>query len=133
MTPEEYKIINSIGADVEPPIKGSELKNQTPRTLLWGYNFERESWHVYLDSDGVIQRVIYGFGDELLSDKDEETLETSHDYPPPKRLYPEACDFEFCELLRRRGVSLCFTTWNEKREPKAFHGLMFGELKVKRG
>lgn len=41
---------------------------------------------------------------------------------PDKRLYPDACDAEFCGLLMRKGALLPFTTFNDKREPKQFHG-----------
>lgn len=41
---------------------------------------------------------------------------SNHDYVPDKRLYPERCDYNFCLLLKERGVHLPFTTWTEPIE-----------------
>lgn len=91
------------------------------RTLLYGYDCDRRTWHIY-QKDGEIHRAIYithnpkpeayDHGPEL----DVEIL------VPNKRLYPEACDFEFCKKLKQLGAWLSFTTFGtlpnmEQRAP----------------
>jgi len=45
---------------------------------------------------------------------------------PDKRLYPEACDLDFCDRLISRGFRLPFTIFNPRRKKK---GEFFGEIK----
>lgn len=109
-------------------IKGSNLINQTPRTLLWGYDCERNSWHVYLDTEGKIVRVSYYYPNKLIAYDSELNLTVNEQYLPNKRLYPEACDLEFTKLLIEQGIDMPWTTFNEEREPKLWHGLCADEL-----
>jgi hypothetical protein len=118
---EQYNELQQVHLTPEVVLKGSDLKNQSNRTLLWGYTSERHSWHVYLEN-GTIYKVVYGFGDEVLDMVDENEVATNGHYVPDKRLYPEACDFEFCELLKEREVNLPFTTFNAEREEAQFYG-----------
>lgn len=115
-------------ASPNPTISVKELRNKEDRTLLWGYTLERHSHHVYL-KDGEIHVVEYTGEDQSkpdfvlfrhLSDEAME-IEGSH-LIPGKRLYPEACDVEFCKLLRLKGFSLPFTTWDDNRQQRQFHG-----------
>lgn len=96
MTKQEF---NSLDAWEPPLICGGDLENQLDRTLLWGYTSACASWHVYLEA-GVIHTVTYAYGSEL----EERPVTSNADYVPDKRVYPEACDFEFCRLLAGRGV-----------------------------
>ncbi|MCA1379476.1 hypothetical protein I6F34_01405 [Bradyrhizobium sp. BRP05] len=84
------------------------------RTLLYGYDCDRATWHIY-QKDGELHRVIY-----RPSDLDSRTKPEVHDHGPAldaetlspnKRLYPEACDFDFCAKLKALGVHLSFTTY----------------------
>jgi len=47
---------------------------------------------------------------------------------PDKRLYPAACDLEFCRVLVDEGEDLPFTTF-EEREQVQYHGKILEELK----
>jgi hypothetical protein len=48
---------------------------------------------------------------------------------PDKRIYPEACDYEFCKLLTQAGVTLNPTSYNAARDlSNAFHGKCLHEL-----
>lgn len=98
-------------------IEFADLQDKSERTLLWGYTCDRASFHVYV-KDEEIKVVMY------FSDKDIEELNIQYNsqYVPDKRLYPEACDYEFCSLLAQDGVNLPFTTFNDEREPKQYHG-----------
>lgn len=105
----------------------SELTDQTDRTLLYGYTLERYTWHVYL-KDGAIHVYVYrnSFkGDEVLRYEvcGPEVHLNSVNLIPSKRLYPECCDYEFCQILVDKDVHLPFTSWSD-REPKKFYGLV---------
>lgn len=84
------------------------LANKAPRTLLYGYTLERDSWHVYLDENGKILTVKYGYGED--APIKQINVSWNEEYIPSKRLYAEKCDFEFCSLLKQRNISLNFTT-----------------------
>jgi hypothetical protein len=95
------------------------LRDQSDRTLLYGYTVERNTWHVYL-LDGLIYLHIYN---------PQRTFQTSasaawavNDLIPNKRLYPEACDHEFCTLLTNLGADLPFTSFSENRPGGPFYG-----------
>jgi len=95
--------------------------SQHPGTLLWGYTPERYSHHVYVfkntlhlyvyESQVTPVLIRYESGDIVLKD-----------IVPVKRLYPEACNYEFCLQLKRLGLYLPFTTFNEDREPNQYYG-----------
>lgn len=108
-------------------VDAAMLLDQTPRTLVYGYTCERDTFHVYLAEDGI-HKVIYDHHGLIRQHVTEHDQIRASECVPDKRLYPEACDFEFCALLKRRGVTLPFTTWNDSRRPALFHGLRFEEL-----
>jgi len=118
MTKNEYEDLRKLDWNPPPPLSGKDLNDQTDRTLLYGYTCDRESWHVYL-RDGEIVVLIY------MNESDPEilTVLSNHDYIPNKRLYPECCDYEFCNLLSKdRDVVLPFTVWMDLREEKQYYG-----------
>jgi hypothetical protein len=131
----QYKLLQQTPA--KPPVVGVEqLVDRTPRTLLYGYTAERHTWHVYLDEDGQIHRVMYDHDDEVLMHTSGPTGYCSENvhYIPNKRLYPESCDFEFCQLLTKTGERLPFTTfdaaYDERRRAAnyGFAGRTFAQL-----
>lgn len=112
----------------EPQLANAKgLYNQAPRTLLFGYTGDKDTVHVYL-VDGTIHKVVYNFKGHLIEHKSQAQGLLFSECAAVKRLYPEACDFEFCSVLKRRGVHLSFYNWNDKREPAAFHGKRLEEL-----
>lgn len=119
MTKDEY---NDLTGERSRLVKVSELKDKSDRTLLYGYTLERNTVHVYL-LDGFINVFRYNNKDELYFDVGKE-LELNSYLIPNKRLYPECCDKEFCELIFSKGTepSMNFTYFNEKREAKVFYG-----------
>lgn len=42
--------------------------------------------------------------------------------------YPETCDYEFCKLLKERGISLPFTGFNEKRTLRDYYGFTLEDM-----
>jgi hypothetical protein len=102
-------------------ISVDELIDKSDRTLLYGYTCERLTWHVYLE-DGVIHKVVYrSSGGDCEHSYYGEGFKV-WELIPDKRLYPETCDFEFCSLLRGKGVDLLFTNFNEDRGESQYYG-----------
>lgn len=110
------------------PISIDNLKDKSPRTLLYGYDTNRATFHVYIDPQDHQIHVMYYLPVGPMDN--ERVLVLSHTsgpaggvesneaYTPNKRLYPESCDLEFCRLLRDADVSLPFTTYDEKGEAR---------------
>lgn len=89
------------------------------KTLLYGYTCERETFHVYIKNEQihtVVYNTEYFRGEAVPKNIRELVIKSNHDYVPDKRLYPERCDYNFCKLLKERGVQLPFTTWSEPVE-----------------
>lgn len=114
------------GQSESSKIKGKDLKNKTSRTLMYGYTIERKTFHVYLNTEGYIKCIVYGYDNdvEYTHVEDENGIEMEY-LIPDKRAYPEACDFEFCNLLQSKGMSIPFTTYNENRKQELIYGNRF--------
>lgn len=110
MNKQEYSTIQEKQNPNSDLIKGSELKNQESRTLIYGYDLDRNTFHVYL-KNGEIMTVMYDFDGEVTPVR----VDGNFGFVPSKRVYPESCDYEFCMLLRARGVEIPYTTFNENR------------------
>jgi hypothetical protein len=124
----EYDILKNTDALPHEVIKGSDLQNQKDRSLIYGYDCERNTFHVYL-KDGKIHFVLYGYSlePELLNYQSEDSIEDNKEYVPNKRIYPFCSDAEFCMMLKKRGVYLSFTTYLE-REEQDFYGYVYEYL-----
>lgn len=123
MTRDQYDALQNA-VPVVPMVSAAKLTDQSDRTLLWGYDCDRHSWHVFLRG-GIIERYVYGrgwFTDSSSSDHKRDEFWPAEQLVPNKRLYPEACDAEFCALLINAGAFLPFTTFNDERETKQFYG-----------
>lgn len=106
------------------------------RTLLYGYDIERNIWHVY-QKDGQIHILV--FCHEYDKSRSQVVLKRykkdveffGKDLAPNKRLYPDRCDFAFCEILMTKGVFLPFTTFDadmERRKRTPFVSLMIEDF-----
>lgn len=116
MNEHQYKSLAGVEASCTL-LTGKHLSDQTDRTLLYGYNCDRDTWHVYLEG-GKIHSVIYTYDGEPT----ELTIRSNFDYVPDKRLYPARCDYEFCELLKKNDVPLPFTTFEEVKLKGTYYG-----------
>jgi hypothetical protein len=96
------------------------------RTLLYGYDCDRRSWHVY-QKDGHIHRAIYITSNRLPEVHDQNCELDAETLVPNKRLYPEACDFEFCLKLKALGIPLPFTTYGSLA-PRPDGTVFFGKV-----
>lgn len=103
------------------------LQDQTPRTLIYGYSTARDTFHLYLAEDGI-HLVIYDYHKLQLQHKHENEGIRFSECVPDKRVYPEACDYEFCTMLLQADVRIPFTTWSDDRAEKPFHGYKAEEL-----
>lgn len=112
MTPQEFEQLNQTWERV---LTVDSLTDKSPRTLLYGYTTDRNTWHVYLNEYGKIVRLETSDSGLILFESDEPPS-SNRDYIPSKRLYGESCDFEFCRLLKGLDVALPFTTFDEKND-----------------
>lgn len=116
MNKEELETLEYI--DSHPVlININDLTGRGDRTLLYGYDCNRNSWHVY-----IYKLKIYGckYAHDGLTERIKFT--ENSDYVPNKRLHPECCDYEFCCLLKRYGVYLPFTQYQEIIDREIYYG-----------
>ena len=100
------------------------------RTLLYGYDCDRVTWHLYIDDgevhlhcmDGEVSTVRTNFSREALTRRD--LLQSA--IIPNKRLYPERCDYDFCAWAKQEGLYLSFTRFHADRAVK--NGDYYGEI-----
>jgi hypothetical protein len=116
MNKEQFHDLTDM-TEINKFITGSDLKDVTNRTLLYGYTCARDTWHVYL-KNGHITTVVYKHDEKPTL---VEVVENRY-YIPSKRLYPECCDYEFCKLLKEKEEYLPFTTWQDRPEQKQYWG-----------
>jgi hypothetical protein len=122
---KEYQILKIIEKEAKRVISPDDLENKSDRTLLYGYTCDRDTWHVYI-KDEVIHTTWYDAREDEITifELPSKGYISNYVYIPNKRLYPECCDYEFCALLKEKGMDLPFTTWNNDREVKQFYGLI---------
>lgn len=139
MDSAQYEVLTGI--KVQPPstifLSANDYApdtNHEPKTLLYGYNCDRRTWHVFQDHNGHIFLYVYDQGnngkairDLLKHEVTEKGIQSLEEIIPNKRLYPQHCDYEFCSYLKEKGVSLPFTNWSEARvrEDSIFAGEIF--------
>lgn len=106
-------------------VDASVLKNKSPRTLIYGFETNRETRHIYLSEAGELVDVTYNHNKVLLREV-RGSLDL-HECVPSKRAYPSACDYEFCALMLKRGVKVVFTTFDPRPEIQ-YHGSLSESL-----
>lgn len=105
--------------------------DSAPRTLLYGYDCERSTWHIYMDA-GRICRAVYEYKATPLVTK-REVWDDPRELIPPKRVYPESCDYDFTLWLRQHGYDVPMLPFDGERAEKVA-GLQFhGEVEHERG
>lgn len=128
MDKNQYHQLRGRAPETLAQVTAACLKDQTPRTLLYGYTCERLTWHIYL-ADNAIHKVVYDHNNTIVEYKDEKDGISWAECVPDKRLYPETCDFDFCVELDKQNISLPFTRWNDEREVLTFYGRVVDELR----
>ena len=130
MTLKELEKLNRLEHKQFEIIKAEDMSNTEDRTLIYGYTCERESFHVYI-KDKEIHVVIYRttYSDPRRPEQMREIIPTiAREYVPDKRIYPAACDFEFCRLLQDRGVTLPFTYYDDRDTNKKFFAFTLEDM-----
>jgi hypothetical protein len=104
----------------------SDLTDQSNRTLIYGYDCDRHTFHLYIKDRQF--HVHYYVMKKTLSHSCTESLDIRACIPD-KRVYPESCDYEFCQLLKYRDVGIPFTTYDRVRakrlKRRKYHGVLF--------
>jgi hypothetical protein len=118
MNQDQYEdICHRVVSD--PVITVADLQGPD-RTLLYGYDVDRNTWHVFL-LDGEIHRVTEdGYGGPTTHLSNESW--TIVDLIPNKRAYPERTDYQFARFCVEHGEPITFTTFKEGIEPQQFYG-----------
>ncbi len=124
MTREEYLSLSDDGPAI---IRGRMLADQTDRTLIMGTDSKRMNWHVYL-LGGKIHCLVYNFNGDCINYFNEDVTDNAKDFIPTRNLHPETCDFIFMRILKRLGLTLVFTRFNEGRPQITFFGLVLDQV-----
>ncbi len=91
----------------------NDLRNKRDRILIYGHTIERFTFIIEI-INGEIKKTLIKFGydtnyTQLYSYPD---ITCNEDYIPNKRIFPNDSDFEFCYLLKSKGLYLPFTTFS---------------------
>ena len=128
MTKDQYKELQYFKIWVKEPVLGVEALSPylQDRTLLYGYTYAGDCFHVYL-KDRKIHAVVYWTDcpDQKICPADMREIEITRnqEYIPNRCLYPEYCDYEFCKLLVARGIKLPFVRYGPKSAGSHFFTL----------
>jgi len=116
MNAEQYHDLKDV-SEIRKIITANDLNDTSDRTLLYGYDCDRITWHTYL-KDNQIFSVFYRYKEEPQT----AYIFSNNGFVPDKRLYPECCDYEFCKLLKEKGIDLPFTVWQDREEKEIYYG-----------
>lgn len=90
--------------------------DESDRTLLYGYDCERNTWHLYSYGGKVF---LYVYNPMTVEARFLNEFTSYEAMVPDKRLYPERCDYEFCRwLIVDKQVRLPFLHWGDERVEK---------------
>lgn len=128
MTNEEFMKIKTYKKGNAEILIAEDLINKENRTLLYGYTCDRETWHVYLKNKKIHTiRYKNNYIQKCPAYVEEISICDNGDYIPNKRLYPTACDYEFCMKLKERGYELPFTSQDD-REKARYYGYTLEDI-----
>ncbi|MFK4132008.1 hypothetical protein ACI2KR_06895 [Pseudomonas luteola] len=128
MNRAQFEIVNK-----EVPVKLTinEFADKSDRTLIYGYTCDRDTFHMYI-KNGQLHTLVYSSLKEIIKHV-TDTL-AQEDMVPNKRVYPELSDFEACMAIKKLGVYISFTTFDEHRiertEGAQFRGLTHDTIAV---
>ncbi len=133
MTEEECNKLETITvADVPFSLRvGMFSMDEADRTLLFGYDHERVTWHLYIRNHDIFLHRYSPLQDTIdlinvsTTTRMRSVLQAA--IIPNKRLYPEACDFEFCQWVKLQGLTLTFTTYGSLARSRNENGY-YGEI-----
>lgn len=141
MNQKQFEIVTR-----SPKVKVSDLKNLSDRTLLygtwkpilqgtWEQINEVITYHLYMEGE-MYHLTIYVTKTNMVHEITEESLrsfkfrdEISSFLPNDLEFNPECSDYEFCVLLKSKGIVLNYKSFDNDRPTKKFYGILFNELK----
>ncbi len=97
------------------------------RTLLYGFTFDRSSYHLYIE-DNLFTALIYDNGGRIIRCEFTDVLTEVIFCQAVKMLHPECCDFVFCASCVTKGIELTPFTIFTDRDSKKFYGYTEDEL-----
>ena len=104
---EEIRRIQNI--DHRALVSAEQFAAGGDRTLIYGYDVDRNTFHVYL-KDGMLHRFVYRPSVQPRWPFAHVALHSMHgvDMVPNKRIYWEFSDFEAIRTLARLNISMSF-------------------------
>lgn len=120
MTKDELALLRTEdnSSDTAVTLSVSELPEGYEGTLAYGYDFDRNTVHIYAKA-GQIHAVTYNFDGKLVSSASGEEVYTI-DCKPPKRAYRQTTQCFFASLMAKKGYELAITEGNENEESLPF-------------
>ncbi|MGD1524225.1 hypothetical protein [Vibrio owensii] len=119
MTKEQFEEVK-LPIIMRAHVSASDFDDQTPRTLLLGENDDKNTFHVYLDEKGFLNRVVYQ-GDLCTEHTKSKSL-TARLMCPSGHVFPETTDFTLAVLLRELDVVLPYSEYQSTRQQALFYG-----------
>lgn len=104
MTPEEEQLLLKIHYAPDYSVEVYPFIGGKYRTLFYGYDCDRKTWHCYLNNCKINLHVYDGVSGETINRWGRSRWDDAHLLFPNKRLYPETCDFGFFNHLMAKGV-----------------------------
>ena len=118
---EYKKLLNQEEKEKKAFISVNQLKDRSDGTLLYGYDCNRNTYHMYLKNE-EFNIFIYTSEKVIFYNNYKDKLPIDQRLLPNKRLHPERCDYEICKLLKDEGIHLPFTKYNEEIVVKQYYG-----------
>ena len=128
MNLEEYRSIQRILITKVPPhISIDDLINKTDRTLIFGFDCERRSFHLYLEKC-LFRICIYNSNTVIRAEIVGTSIDV-HKCLPDKRIYPESCDYEFVALLILKDAhdNMICLDFDPIQATRRFNGVYMGK------
>jgi hypothetical protein len=120
MNKSEYAAFDAEDANVIRPAVTARQLGDVNRTLTYGYDTDRNTFHVYLH-EGVLYAVYYDYDDKPFKTSSGPELPAEL-LRPNKRVHPEYTDIGFARIMRDLGFPLPFTTWNDPNRQGPYYG-----------
>jgi len=121
---EEYNEFSRAPETYDPRISIEHFYGHDDGTLLYGYDVDRNSFHVFLKDGLIWLHRYYGWdaGNYREITREGKTSWDVEDLLPNKRAYPQYTDRPFAEFVKSLGFSICHTTWSEPKREGPYYG-----------
>lgn len=120
MNQNEYDAFRLEEAKAAAPTVAARDVGAADRTLAYGYDVDRNSFHVYAHR-GILYVRSYNHRRELLDTISGPELHAEA-LRPNKRVYPQYTDGHFARIMRDLGFPLSFTPWSEPKREGPYFG-----------